>query len=150
MPLSQIRKKTIAIAGGVAALATFAIFVTLAQTHAIAVPYLTPVGLQVDGLKEKYTAGEKVDFSITANGYGSNCHSLQVETMQDGQRASYYKKEDDCRFMTIIHGQYNFTRSFDYGSEVAGRAGSYTVDIKFKDLVDNREAHDTKMFEVEG
>jgi hypothetical protein len=106
--------------------------------------------LQVDGLKEKYTAGENASFSITANGYGSNCHSLQVETTQDGQRASYYKKENDCRFMTITHGQYNFTQSLDYGSKVMGKAGSYTVDIKFKDLVDNREAQVTKMFDVEG
>jgi hypothetical protein len=141
--------RTIAVAGGAAAVAAFSIFVALAQTHAIVVPYFTPIGLQVDGLMGKYAAGEKARFSISANGYGSNCHSLQVEATQDGQRASYYKKEDDCRFMTIMHGQYNFTRSFDYGSEVMGKAGSYTVDIKFKDLIDNSEAHVTKTFEVE-
>lgn len=139
---------TIAIAGGAAAVTAFTIFVALAQMHAIAVPYFTPIGLQVDGLKEKYAAGEKASFSITANGYGSNCHSLQVEAMKDGQRASYYKKEDDCRFMTIMHGQYNFTRSFDYGSEILGKAGLYTVDIKFKDIVDNREVQVTRTFEV--
>ena len=146
MPLTRKWYAIAAAAGGAAVV--FAIFIALAQTQAIAVPYFTPVALQVDGLKEKYAAGEKASFSITANGYGSNCHSLQVEATQDGQRASYYKKEDDCRFMTITHGQYNFTRSFDYGSEVMGKAGLYTVDIKFKDLVDNREAHVTKTFEL--
>ncbi|AIC14279.1 hypothetical protein [Nitrososphaera viennensis] len=147
--MSRTRQHAIAAVGGAAA-AVFAMFVALAQTHVIAVPYFTPIALQVDGLKEKYAAGETANFAVTANGYGSNCHSLEVEAMQDGQRASYYKKVDDCRFMTITHGQYNFTRSFDYGSEVMGKAGAYTVDITFKDLVDNREAHVTKMFEVEG
>jgi len=138
-----------AIPGGLAAL-VFGIFVVLAQVHAISVPYFTPVALQVDGLKEKYMAGENASFSVTANGYGSNCHSLEVEAKHDGQRVSYYKKEDDCRFMTIAHGQYNFTQSFEYGDKVMEKAGTYNVDMQFKDLVDNKETHITKKFEVEG
>jgi hypothetical protein len=148
MPGTKKQYAIAAAAGGAAAV--FAIFVALAQTNAIAVPYFTPVALQVDGLKEKYAAGENASFAVTANGYGSNCHSLEVEATHNdnGERASYYNKEDDCRFMTITHGQYNFTRSFDYGSKVMGKAGMYTVDIKFKDLVDNKEARVTKTFEV--
>lgn len=147
--MSRTRNGVVVAAAGGAA-AVFAIFVALAQTHAISVPYFTPVALQVDGLEEKYAAGEKASFSVTADGYGSNCHSLEIEAKHDGQRTSYYKKEDDCRFMAITHGQYNFTRSFDYGSEVMGKAGTYIVDMQFKDLIDNKQVRVMKTFEVEG
>lgn len=133
-----------------AAIAVFAIFVTLAQVNAIAVPYFTPITLQVDGLKTGYAAGENATFAVTANGYGSNCLSLQVVTTHDdsGQRVSFYKKAEDCRYIPIIHGQYNLTRAFDYGSQVMGKAGKYTVDITFSDLIDNRQARLSKTFEV--
>jgi hypothetical protein len=147
--MSRTRYAVVVAAGGAVAV-VFAIFVALAQTHAISLPYFTPVALAVNGLKEKYAVGEKASFSVTANGFGSNCHSLEIEAKHDGQRASYYKKADDCRFMTITHGQYNFTRSFDYGSEVMGKVGTYTVDMQFKDLIDNKQVRVTKTFEIEG
>jgi hypothetical protein len=100
-------------------------------------------------MKDKYRPGENVQFAVTVNGYGSNCHMLQVETTLNGNRTSFYKKADDCRFIPITHSQYNLTRSFDYGSKTIGKEGTYTVNIQFKDLVDNREAQLTKTFEVQ-
>jgi hypothetical protein len=124
-------------------------FVVLAQSHIILVPRLSPTILEVQGLKDAYSINDKASFSVTAKGYGSNCHMLQVEARsQNGERASYYKKADDCRFMTITHGPYNFTRSFEYGDEVLGRQGTYTLDIQFQDLVDGSGASQTRSFAV--
>lgn len=139
-----------AIAGGAAAAMATGILVALAQSQAIFVPYITPTTLHIDGLQEAYGLNGTAAFTVTAKGYGSNCHMLQVEVLhENGDRASYYKKADDCRFMTITHGPYNFTRPFSYGSEVMGKAGKYTIDIQFRDLVDNTEARLTKTFQME-
>jgi hypothetical protein len=136
------------ISAGIVA-AVFAIFVTVAQLQAIFVPYFTPTTLQVDGLEQSYGPGKNATFTVSVRGYGSNCHLLQVETRdRDGQRASFYSKADDCRFMTITHGPYNFTRSFDYGSEVFAKPGSYKLDVQFQDLVDGRKTSVTKSFIV--
>ena len=86
---------------------------------------------------------------MAAKGYGSNCHMLQVQaTNQNGERASYYKKADDCRFMIITHGPYNFTHSFEYGSEVLGKQGTYVIGIEFQDLVDGNHVSETRSFVV--
>ncbi|WP_415283014.1 hypothetical protein [Candidatus Nitrososphaera sp. FF02] len=138
--------KYIAPAG--AAAVAFGVFVALAQTHVIFVPYFTQAVLKVQELAGSYDIGEPVRFVVTAEGYGSNCHSLEVQAVHEGERASYFKRADDCRFMEITHGQYNMTRSFEYGSEV-GQAGQYTVEIKFEDLVDGTKAVATKTFEVQ-
>jgi hypothetical protein len=134
------------ISAGIVA-AVFAIFVALAQSQVIFVPYITPTTLQVDGLEQSYGPGKNATFTVGAKGYGSNCHLLQVETQdKDGYRASFYSKTDDCRFMIITHGPYNFTRSFDYGSEVFAKQGPYKLDVQFQDLVDGRKASVTKSF----
>lgn len=138
-------RKYIAPAG--AAVVAFGVFVALAQAHVIMVPYFTPAALKVQGLGDSYNSGEPVRFTVVAEGYGSNCHSIEVEATHEGERVSYFKRADDCRFMEIAHGRYNFTRSFEYGSEV-GQAGRYTVDIKFEDLIDGAKAEKTEMFTV--
>jgi hypothetical protein len=140
---------TYAAAGGAAA-AAFGVFIALAQAHVILVPYFTPVALEVQGLESSYQSGVPAQFTVIAKGYGSNCHSLEVEAMHEGERVSYFKRADDCRFMEITHGQYNFTRSFEYGSEVLGKAGAYTIDIRFEDLVDGTKAETERMFQVRG
>jgi hypothetical protein len=137
-----------AVAGGAAA-AAFGIFVALAQTHAILVPYFTPAALEVQGLADSYQTGEQARFTIVANGYGSNCHSLEVQAVHEGERVSYYKRADDCRYMEITHGRYNLTRSFEYGGEVLENTGPYTVDISFEDLVDGTKAQASRTFQVE-
>lgn len=140
-------RTTYAISGGAAA-AAFGVFVALAQAHVILVPYFTPAALEVQGLAASYQEGEQARFTVAAKGYGSNCHMLEVEALQGGERVSYFKRADDCRFMTITHGQYNMTRSFEYGSEVLQKTGQYTVNIKFKDLIDGTSAETIRAFQV--
>lgn len=141
-------KRKYAVAGGAAA-AAFGVFVALAQAHVILVPYFTPAVLEVQGLEASYEADGPAQFTVTAKGYGSNCHSLEVQAVHEGERVSYFKRADDCRFMEITHGQYNFTRSFEYGSEVLEKAGAYSVDIRFEDLVDGTKTETVRTFEVE-
>lgn len=140
--------KKYAIACGAAA-AAFGIFVALAQVHVILVPYFTPAALEVQGLAPSYELGQDALFSVTAKGYGSNCHMLEVEAMHEGERVSYFKRADDCRFMEITHGQYNMTRTFEYRTQVMQQTGSYTVDIRFEDLIDGTKAQTSRRFQVE-
>ncbi|MGI0019186.1 MAG: hypothetical protein ACREAY_01805 [Nitrososphaera sp.] len=133
--------------GGITA-AIFAVFVVLAQAQAISVPFFTPATIRVNGLGDNYGLNGDATFTITAHGYGSNCHALQVEAVHDGERKSFYRKADDCRYMEITHGPYNFTRSFEYGSEVLSSKGEYKLDVRFEDLVDGRKASLTRNFSV--
>lgn len=137
--------KRYAVIGGITASA-FIIFAALAYMQVIFVPYFTPVTLQIEGLRQEYHAGESMTFVVNVNGYGSNCHMLQVEALnQQDERVSYYRKADDCRFMTITHGPYNLTRAFDYDSEkVFGSKGAYKLDVQFEDLVDGTRASATR------
>lgn len=129
-----------------AAVAAFATFVALAQLHVIAVPLFTPAVLDVSGVQETYNINGNANFTATVKGYGSNCHMLQTEIVYlgdeaEGERVSFYRKADDCRFMTITHGPYNLTKSFDYGGEnVFGKPGNYKLDVQFEDLVDGSKA----------
>lgn len=133
--------------GGITA-AIFAVFVVLAQAQAISVPFFTPATVTVDGLGSSYRPNEDATFTVTVHGYGSNCHALQVEATHDGERKSFYRKADDCRYMEITHGQYNFTRSFDYEGKVLDTKGDYKLDIQFEDLIDGKKASLTRNFSV--
>jgi len=140
------------VAAGAAA-AIFAIIVALAQSHVIGVPYLTPAALEIQGLQETYGLNDSANFTAMVKGYGSNCHMLQAELLYLGgsseERVSFYRKADDCRFMTITHGPYNMTRSFDYGGEnVLGREGDYKLDVQFEDLIDGTKASATRNLQV--
>lgn len=137
-----------AIAGAAGAAAVFGVFLALAQAHIILVPFFTPTILQVEGLRQNYRVGDDASFLVRVDGYGSNCRMLQAEVLLDGERASYYRKADDCRLMVITHGPYNFTRSFDYDSEVLGKEGTYKLDVQFEDLVDGSKASATRTFTV--
>ena len=141
--------KTYAVAGGAVA-ATFVVFVALAQAHIILVPYFTPAVLRVEGLGQEYGLGQDVSFQVVVNGYGSNCHMLEVEALDErGERVSYYRRADDCRFMTITHSQYNFTRPFDYdGQTVIANEGTYKIEFQFEDLVDGTKASATRTLVV--
>lgn len=138
------------VAGGAAA-AAFGVFVALAQAHVIFVPYFTSATLRIEGLQETYAVDGNATFTVTADGYGSNCHMLQVEILHRGERMSYYRKADDCRFMDITHGRYNLTRTFDYGGkDVFGMEGDYNLQVQFEDLADGTKASATRAFRVEG
>lgn len=143
-----MKARNYTIAGSVVA-AGIAIFVALAQSQTILVPGASPAILEIRGLNGTYSIGEKANFVVTVKGYGSNCHMLQVQAAnRNGERESFYKKADDCRFMAITHGPYNFTRSFEYGNEVTGKQGTYALDFEFKDLVDGQVASTTRSFVV--
>lgn len=146
---SSLPVKLYAVAGGAGA-AAFAVFVALAQAHVIFVPYFTPAILQVEGLRDEYGAGEDANFTVSVKGYGSNCHMLQVEALDEqGDRASFYRRADDCRFREITHGQYNLTRAFDYDAGIVlGRGGTYSIDVQFEDLVDGTKASAARTFTV--
>jgi hypothetical protein len=132
--------------GGIAAIA-FAVFVALAQAQVLNVPYFTPATVSIDGLDDAYAEGEGANFVVTAKGYGSNCHMLQAELSHEVERKSFYRKADDCRFMDITHGQYNFTRPFEYDGQLLAK-GSYKLDVLFEDLVDGKKASATRTFSV--
>lgn len=138
------------ILAGVSAFMLLMIVIFLAQLQIIVIPYLTPTILEVQGLRDSYSIDDRAAlFNITLKGYGSNCHMLEVEAIgQGGERSSYYRKADDCRFMTIMQGPYNFTKSIDYGNEVLGKQGSYKLHIQFEDLVNHNKAAATKSFTV--
>jgi hypothetical protein len=126
------------------------IFILLAQTHVIYAAYLTPIKLTVADLNTSYSTGQNATLTINVDGYGSNCHLLEVTTTNhDGEHVSYYKKADDCRFMEINHGPLNFAKSLTIDGRTLEKAGAYTVDITFEDLVDGGQAHTTTTFEVE-
>lgn len=144
----SVLSKRYAIIGAAGAAAVFGIFVVLAQAHIILVPFFTPTILEVEGLRQNYRINDDANFVVKVDGYGSNCRMLQTEILLDGERVSYYRKADDCRFMIITHGPYNFTRSFDYGSEVLGREGTYKLDVQFEDLVDGTKASAVRTFKV--
>jgi hypothetical protein len=141
--------KVYAIAGG-AGVAGFLVFVVLAQTHTVFVPHFTPVVLKVDGLRTEYRVGEDVNFMVSVEGYGSNCHMLQVEALGvENERVSFYRRADDCRFMTITHGQYNMTRVFDYGGRtILDGEGTYNLYVQFEDLIDGTKTSTTRTFTV--
>ena len=133
--------------GGITA-AIFVVFVVLAQTQAISVPFFTSTIVKVDGLGDSYGLNDDATFTVTAHGYGSNCHALQVEITHDGERKSFYRKADDCRYMELTRGPYNFTRSFEYGAKVLDAKGEYKLDIRFEDQVDGKKASLTRNFSV--
>ena len=135
---------------GAAASVAFVVFLILAQSNLILIPYLTPAIIETHGLNDRYTAGSMVTFSISVKGYGSNCHMLQAEvTNQTGGREYYYRKADDCRYMVITHGAYDLTRTFKYNSETLEEHGTYKLDIKFEDLKDGTQASTTRFFVVQ-
>lgn len=137
------------ILAGVSAFVLLIIVILLAQLQFIVIPYLTPTILEVQGLKDSYFINDRAVFNITLKGYGSNCHMLEVEAIhRGGERSSYYRKADDCRFMTIMQGPYNFTKSIEYGNEVLGKQGPYKIQIQFEDLVNHTKAAATKSFTV--
>ena len=133
---------------GGATAAIFAVFVVLAQAQAINVPFFTPTTVRVDSLGGSYALNDDATFTVTAHGYGSNCHALQIEVTHNGERKSFYRKADDCRYMGITHGSYNFTRSFEYGGKVLDAEGEYKLDVRFEDLIDGRKAALTRNFSV--
>jgi hypothetical protein len=145
-PLAKMASVKYVVAA-IAAIA-FGVFVMLAQYHAILVPYFSPAKIEVQGLESAYRADAPIQFDVLVRGYGSNCHMLEIEAVHEGQRVSYYKKADDCRFMEITQDKYNLTRSFEYKDQVLEKIGVYTINVRFEDLINQTNADMKKTFEV--
>lgn len=147
------RKKRLIVWSSIGAAIAFSIFAVFAQTQALYVPILTPTTMAFEGLQAKYRINDTLSYAIDVKGYGSNCHQLEVITTYNGaktNRVDYYSKADDCRFMTITHGPYNFTRSFSYGGKsIFGKEGNYTVDATFTDLIDHQITTSKRSFIVQ-
>ena len=154
MLTSHRRTRRLAV-GAISTATTFSIFMILAQTQTISVPIFTPTTVLIEGLQEKYNVHETVNFVVKIKGYGSNCHQLDVSTsILDAthiNRVAYYSKADDCRFMAIIHGPYNFTKAFSYGGggAIFDKEGTYTIDATFNDLVDHHSVRVKRPFFVQ-
>lgn len=146
---ARARARLYGITGAAAVVVALGVFVALAQVHAIHVPYFTPTKIELKGLEQTYPVAGDVAFTATVIGYGSNCHMLQAEILFEGERKTFYKKADDCRFMDIASGPYNLTRSFEYGGkEVFGHKGAYDLDVRFEDLVNGNNASIRKTFNI--
>lgn len=141
------------IIGGVVG-TIISIFIVLALAQIIPIPYVTPTTIEITGISTRYPVNGTLTFAVKAKGYGSNCLGLEVQTVRQNstlgtERAAYYQKTDDCRFMTLKQGPYNFTRQFEYsGPVIMGKAGIYEIDAKFTDLVNGRIAKTSQKFNV--
>ena len=143
------------VLGAISTAIAFSIFMILAQTQTLSVPIFTPTTVLIEGLQEKYNVYETVNFVVKIEGYGSNCHQLEVSTsILDAahiNRVAYYSKADDCRFMAITHGPYNFTKAFSYGGggAIFNKEGTYTIDATFNDLVDHHSVRVKRSFTIQ-
>lgn len=140
----------IVVAGG------FAIFLGLAQTQSIFVPYFTRTSIEFEGLQKAYPVNGSMDYVISIKGYGSNCIALEAGIFREDsasseeERVAYYSQIQDCRKIEISQGQYNYTKSFSYsGSTVLGEPGNYRVDISILDQVTGQKYNERSSFIVE-
>jgi hypothetical protein len=149
--------QVILIASACVTVAIIALFVVLAYQQTIVVPLLSPTIITVEGLGSEYEQGGMINYDIKVNGYGSNCHLIEVRTFlvsstdQKDQEVYFYKKADDCKHMDISFSPYNYTRAFTYGGPpIIGTPGSYKVAIDFVDLVNSQKASTNRFFTVVG
>lgn len=59
------------LATGITLVVTFAMFFGSSSAHDIG--RYSHMGLSIDGLKQTYSIGEEIDFTLTAKGYGKYC-----------------------------------------------------------------------------
>jgi hypothetical protein len=142
-------KKAVPI-GAAAAAVAFGVFVALAQTQAIHVPYFTPTKIEFRGLEEQYPVNGSMNYEISLKGFGSNCIAFEAEMVrEDGERAAYYNQIQDCRTIEISEGPYNYTRSFSYiGDVVLGEPGSYHVNVRASDQITGQQSISSQSFIV--
>ncbi len=131
--------------------AAFGIYIILAEAQLIFVPVFTPTTLNVDGIADSYPVNGSMNFSVTAKGYGSNCVILKstITDQQSNNQVAFFRKADDCRYIPIVYGQYNYTRSFSYhGSVVLGKPGDYLLHIEFTDEITGTKQVVERTFKV--
>jgi hypothetical protein len=132
---------------------SFGVFVFLAQSQVIIIPYFTSTTIQFENLKENYVLGEQISYTIRVKGYGSNCVSLKVSTayyiIGGNENVFYFYKADDCRYVTITQGLYNYTRTFNYaGAGDLNRIGLYTIEAEFFDRINGQRHLASKSFTI--
>ena len=137
--------------------AVLGVFIVLAQTHAIYVPYFTPARIEFQGLEDRYPVNGSINYAVSLKGYGSNCVAFEAGIFRkDGslpqgeERVAYYNQIQDCRKIDISQGPYNHTRSFSYSGEVVlGKPGTYRVDVDIFDQITGQNSVGTRSFIVE-
>ena len=135
----------------------FSIFLGLAQTQLIFVPYLTTTSIHFEGLQDTYVVNGSMDYIIYLRGYGSNCIAFEAgifrekdQPSSEEERVAYYSQTQDCRKIDISQGQYNYTKSFSYsGNTVLGEPGNYRVDVNVLDQGTGRTYSEKRSFIVE-
>jgi hypothetical protein len=149
---SGLRITTIACSAGV----IIALFIGLAQTQILFLPYFTPAKIEFQGLQQQYPVNGSMAYTISLKGYGSNCLGFTAETLRkigsltdEEERVSYFSKTDDCRKINISEGAYNYSQSFSYnGPVVLGRPGEYRVKVAVLDEITRQNYTDTRAFMV--
>ncbi len=127
----------------------FAVFIALASTQTIVVPYFTPTTIEFSGLEKEYPVNGSISYTVSVKGYGSNCAILKVVTIHDGADVAFYRKADDCRYIEISYGPYNYTQNFSVdGPAVIGQAGEYVVQAEFEDQINGQKVVDSRSFIV--
>jgi|GEM_PF-2039936 len=147
---SPLKKRVIVLTSAVA-VAAVGILVAMAQSHAILVPYLTPMRIEFVGLESEYPVNGTMNYSISVRGHGSNCIDFQAQMIRgmDKERVAYFGEVQDCRKIEIVHGPYNYTKSFTYsGSTVLGVAGSYQVLVNVHDQITDQNHSEMRSFIV--
>jgi hypothetical protein len=131
--------------------AAFGFYIILAEAQLIFVPVFTPTTLSIDGVAASYPVNSSINYSVTVKGYGSNCLALKatITNEQSNSQVAFFRKADDCRYMTISYGAYNYTRSFSYqGNAVLGKAGDYLLHVEFTDEITGDKQVLDKTFKV--
>jgi hypothetical protein len=143
-------KKPAAISAGAAAAVAVGVFVALAQSHAISVPYLTPARIEFEGLNDLYPVNGSMDYSVSVRGHGSNCLDFQASVIREpDERVAYFGEVQDCRKIEIAEDPYNYTKSFSYtGATVLGRPGDYRIQVDVLDQITKQSFGETRPFIV--
>ncbi|HEU4605153.1 MAG TPA: hypothetical protein VFS46_02825 [Nitrososphaera sp.] len=150
-----MKRSTAAIAFTGAVAVAFGTFIALAQAHVIFVPHFTPMHIEFQGLEGRYPANGSMNYSISLEGYGSNCIAFEAEVVRENsslpeeeEQAAYYGQIQDCRVIKVSEGPYNYTRSFTYGGAVLGRPGNYQIIVDVFDQITRQNYTDSSSFIV--
>lgn len=105
-------------------------------------------GMVINGMKENYTVGEPVTFSVTLEGYGKSCGDTNATITRDNDIA--YKtlgwhSSMDC----TTNGQPNYFKFTSLsGNTMINQTGNYTMTVSFDDLIKHKKTI-TQKFQVQ-
>lgn len=147
---------TIIVSSGIA-IAFFGVFVAIAQSYIIIVPYFTPTLIEFETLQERYPVNGSISYTVSLRGYGSNCIAFKVEmfreigSLSEGRETvAYWSQIQDCRTIELAQGPYNYSKNFTYsGYTILGKPGKYQINVEVFDQITKQKSVSTKQFYVE-